>query len=218
MTVDAQGWLSWCVKDPGPAWKQNWGINGGKGIIPHSAEGYRPAMLNILHGSSRDSWHFSVFKEKEVYQHYPITAQCWTSGSGFPNNNFKTGETEGVAGQPWTQFQIDSWVRIGRDLRRFEGWTARRPINSDDKTASCYEHRECVRFGSPATACPSGRNRWDILIPAINAPFEDEPMTAQEKLEFEALKRQVQELGAYVLRDAIKINKLNEHITHPPPK
>jgi hypothetical protein len=31
-----------------------------------------------------------------------------------------------------------------------------------------------VRFGSEYTSCPSGRNPWDILIPAINEEPEEE--------------------------------------------
>ena len=116
----------------------------------------------------RASWGATNLCDGRFVQHFPITAQTWTSGSGYPNNNFFCFENEGVAGEPLTQPQIDNIIRVGRELSALQGWKATRPTDADDTTASCYEHTECVRFGSAATSCPSGRIPWNIIIPAIN--------------------------------------------------
>ena len=176
MSIDADGWFDWAIKDPGPQERQNGGRNGGKGIIPHSAEGYWPVLRQVLWGDRGSSWGASNLKDGRFIQHYSVWAQTWTSGAGYPNNNFFAFENEGVAGQPLTQAQTDNIIRVGRELMAVQHWTPRRPLNDGDKMASLYEHRECTRWGALGTACPSGRIPWDVIVPALMAPPEEEDM------------------------------------------
>lgn len=182
MIVD--GWFDWAIRDPGPPWKVNGGVNGGKGMIPHSAEGYWPYLRDgVLWGPRRASWGASNLKDGRFIQHYPVTAQTWTSGAGYPNNNFFTTENEGMAGEPLTQMQVANLIRAGRDLMHHYGWRPRRPASASDLLASLYEHNECVRFGAEPTACPSGRIPWDIIVPRL----EGGDMADVTKGEFQAL-------------------------------
>lgn len=182
--IDAGGYFDWAIQDPGPVGSVNGARNGGKGIIPHSAEGYFRTLeaLHDFHWSralappgQKASWGATNLKDGRFVQHYSVWAQTWTSGAGFPNNNFFAFENEGVAGEPLTQPQIDNIIRVGRELSALQGWYPRRPESPTDLTASLYEHTECKRFGSAATACPSGRIPWGIIVPALlAAPEEDD--------------------------------------------
>jgi len=181
--VIVNGWFDWAIVDPGPPHKVNGGRNGQRGMIPHSAEGYWPYLRNgVLWGPRRASWHASNLKDGRFYQHYPVTAQTWTSGAGYPNNNFPTTENEGVEGQPLTQPQIDNLIRMGRDLMAAGMWHPQRPTSPTDIGASLYEHNECTRFGAEGTSCPSDRIPWHIIVPAL-----EEDMAEVSKGEFAAL-------------------------------
>lgn len=170
-------YFDWAIQDPGPVNAVNGYNNRGLGMIPHSAEGHWDTLqaLHDFHWSratnpdprKRASWAATNLKDGRFVQHYPVTAQTWTSGSGYPNNNFFAFENEGVAGEPLTQAQVDNILRAGRELMDHFGWKPKRPVDDTDKTASLYEHRECVRFGSASTACPSDRIPWDVIVPAL---------------------------------------------------
>ena len=175
MIVD--GWFDFAIRDPGPAGSVNGGRNSVRGIVPHSAEGHWATLedLHDFHWSratnpdprKRASWGATNLKDGRFVQHYSVWAQTWTSGSAYPNNNFFAFENEGVAGESLTQAQIDNIIRVGRDLIALQGWLPRRPRNVEDTTASLYEHNECDRWGANATACPSGRIPWNIIVPAL---------------------------------------------------
>lgn len=175
--IDTNGYFDWMLQDPGPVNSVNGYANGGLGMIPHSAEGYFDTLqdLHDFHWAratnpdprKRASWAATNLKDGRCVQHYPVTAQTWTSGSGYPNNSFFCFENEGVAGEPLTGRQVDNIIRLGEELMGHFGWKPKRPIDDDDLTASLLEHRECVRFGSASTACPSGRIPWDIIVPAL---------------------------------------------------
>lgn len=175
--INADGYFDWAIKDPGPQERQNGGRNGGKGMVPHSAEGYWPVLRQVLWGDRGSSWGASNLKDGRFIQHYSVWAQTWTSGAGYPNNNFFAFENEGVAGQPLTKAQTDNIIRAGKELMAVQGWKPRRPVNDGDLTASLYEHRECTRWGALGTACPSGRIPWDIIVPALTAQPEEDDMT-----------------------------------------
>ena len=104
-------------------------------------------------------------------QHYPLTASCWTSGSREANTRGVAFEIEGGApgreSEPLTEAQTRALERILGDIAAWKGvindyW--RRPQGGHDLNATLYEHRECVRFGSSPTACPSRRIPWDELL------------------------------------------------------
>lgn len=201
MPITADGKFDWMLQDPGPPGAVNGGRNGGLGMVPHSAEGNFPT-LSYLHDflwqrgtappGQRASWGATLLKDGRSVQHYSVWAQTWTSGAPHPNNNFFAFECEGKVGQELTPVQTSNIIRIGRDLMALQGWKPRRPANSADKQASLYEHNECTRWGALATACPSGRIPWDIIVPALKG---DEPMTAEEKIEFEKLRQTVAKLA-----------------------
>jgi hypothetical protein len=178
MGIDAAGWFDWAERDPGPEWKVNGGMNGGKGMVPHSAEGYWPHLRDELwKPARRASWGASNLKNGRFIQHYPVFACTWTSGAGYPNNNFFAFENEGVAGEALTPQQTTNIIRCGKDLMARYHWIPTRPINSADKSASLYEHNECVRWGADPTACPSGRIPWGLIVPAlkeVDMPLSDE--------------------------------------------
>lgn len=176
MSISADGWFDWMIRDPAPDWKQNGGTNTIKGVVPHSAEGYWPYLRDgdgMLFSNARSSWHFSNLKDGRCFQHYPVWSQCWTSGSGYPNNNFVAWENEGVQGEPFTQQQTDNCIRIIRELSALGGWKPRRPTAAGDFAATMYEHNECQRWGSKYTQCPSGRVPWGTILSALNEEDED---------------------------------------------
>lgn len=174
MALTSDGWFDWALRDPGPVGSVNGSRNGGKGVIPHSAEGSWDSLkhLHDFHWSratdpdprNRASWGATNLKDGRLVQHYSVWEQTWTSGSDYPNNNFFAFENEGGAGEPLTDAQTANTVRICRELGSAQGWTLRRPVDAQDKTATAYEHNECRRFGSAPTACPSGRVPWGEIM------------------------------------------------------
>lgn len=186
MALDEQGWFDWMIRDPGPLSKTNPGVNAVRGVVPHSAEGYWPHLQDLLHSEARRaSWAFSNLKDGRCFQHYSIYARTWTSGAGYPNNNFVAFENEGVQGEPLTDAQVANIVRIISELSALKGWTPARPLSPDDKGATLYEHNECKRWGAEPTACPSGRIPWAKIL-------EDMPMTPAERAEMDKLRTDVE--------------------------
>ena len=194
--IDKNGRFDWAVwAPPRVPGGTNGGRNGGKGMVPHSAVGNWDTLEDLLDflesritsadPNRRSSWGATNMQNGIFYQHFSVWEQTWTSGSGYPNNNFFAFENAGGGykngkpnfSEPLTQPQIDNIIRAGRDLKDLQGWTPRRPLNSGDMTASLLEHNECKRYGSASTACPSGRIPWDIIVPALTAQPEEEDMT-----------------------------------------
>lgn len=181
--INQNGWLDWAEHNPAPAHKVNGGINPARIYIPHSAVGYWGGYYSEIYSqNTRKSVHGWIAYDGKVIQAYPLTAQVWGSGSTFPNNNGIAFENEGgfsPENEPLTEGQIDSNVRILKDIAQWKGrpysyW--RRPTNVGDTVASLYEHRECVRFGSASTACPSGRIPWLEILSRLqeDQTLEDE--------------------------------------------
>lgn len=195
LSIDAQGWLDWSARDPGPPEKQYFDratgqplVNAAAVYIPHSAVGdnysawrdgrlwnmQRDAQGNFT-PQGRASVHGWIYKNGHVIQHYPFHVTCWSSGS-FPINiravafeNQGGADTPATVSEPLTPAQTDANVRIIRELAAAKGWTPRRPVNAADMTATLTEHRECVRFGSAPTACPSGRIPWTTILKELTA-------------------------------------------------
>lgn len=159
------GWLEGAERVPGHPAKVNGGVNPATGFVAHSAEGWEAALRTLVADvNRRASWHFSNLLDGRLLQHYPITAQCWHGGSGFPNSTMVSMEHEGMAPSPLTDAQIATTVRVIRELIGYRGWKAARPRDSADRLATLYEHRECIRFGSDPTACPSDRIHWPEIL------------------------------------------------------
>lgn len=175
--ITSDGWVSWALREPGPASKVNGGTNGLLGLAWHSAEGFEAGMKSVLNGPRRASWHFSNMLDGRLKQHYPVFAQTWTSGSNTPNNNAPGTESEGMAGTPLNDLQTANVVRLVKEFEAYTGQQATRDLDAWSKAGLVLvEHRECVRWGSASTACPSDRYDW----PRILAALEDDMATQQE--------------------------------------
>lgn len=121
--IKPDGWPSWGIRDPGPLSKTNGGVSRVRGFVPHSAEGYWPHLQELLHSEARRaSWTASNLRDGRFFVHYPVTAQVWTSGCAFLNNDFPTIENEGMAGQPLTEAQRVNLARFIGDLMEFKGY------------------------------------------------------------------------------------------------
>lgn len=183
--ITPDGWFDWAIRKPipndpstGMPWKTNPGINTAKLFLPHSAvgEGFNGWWQGIQGGIYFPTQLWINKREQDgVFQLYPIFSQCWASGSGYPNNNGIAAENQGGSignvNEPQTDFQVAACIRICRDLAQFHGVDAaayfHRPVDIRDLTATLYEHRECIRFGSAPTACPSARIRWQAIITGL---------------------------------------------------
>ena len=156
--ITPDGWLDWAERKPGPHFKVNGGLSPVSGFVAHSAEGYEAHIMNVLLDPNRQaSWHFTNLYDGRLWQHYPIQAQCWASGAGQPNNNWPAMEHEGVAGQILTAAQVATTARVIKELSALKGWKPERQV-------TLWEHREMVRFGAAATACPSDRIPWAKIL------------------------------------------------------
>lgn len=187
--ITSDGWFDWAIRKPipndpstGRPWKTNPGINSAMIFLPHSAVG--DGFLGWWQGIQGGIYfptHLWINKLESdgVFQLYPVFSQCWASGSAYPNNNGIAAENQGGAdtpatvNEPQTDFQVAACARILKDIAAFKNrsnawWT--RPANAIDQSATLYEHRECKRFGSAATACPSDRIRWNDILRIVGTP------------------------------------------------
>lgn len=172
MAVNSDGWLTEAERVAGPVVKTNGGRNTMIGFVAHSAEGWERTMRDyVADVNVRKSWHFSNLRDGRLLQHYPVTAQCWTSGSGFPNNNFVSMESEGLSTQPLNEAQLANVVLVIKALSVFTNRpTVERTTEVKAHTLMVVEHNECTKWGSLATSCPSGRYNWELIMNEVNAP------------------------------------------------
>ncbi len=182
MAITPDGWFDWMQAEPGPPDKVYTQPNAVDFYVAHSAVGYYGGWASRLFSRQRDAnGRYSAYAAASAHgwipydgaciQHYPLTASCWTSGSRTANTRGVAFEIEGGApgreSEPLRQAQTDALVRILSDIAAWKGesndyW--RRPVSESDLNATLYEHRECVRFGSRPTACPSDRIAWHEIL------------------------------------------------------
>ncbi len=209
--IDADGWLTWAIKRPGPAAKSGyrWGesTSAAAGVVCHSAEGYASTMLDMLADLSlRKSWTASNMKNGDFLQHYPVDVIVWTNGSYDANRLFRGVESEGVAGEWLTAAQVANLVRFARELGERNRWPAYQ------RGEQLWEHREMTRFGAAPTACPSGRIPWEQITAAL---AEEGDMPSMEQLREELKRHRGWKLvkgsgaGVYVVRDGRKVGIAN---------
>ena len=168
-------WIPWAEKLLGPANKQYQEANNIQGFVCHSVEGNLSSVLATLANPNRQaSWHFTNAKNGTLYQHYPLTASCWASGSKEANTRYVAMESEGFAGEPLNDAQVANAVKLWMEL----GFTERQ--------VNLWEHNEVATKWSPnagPTACPS--HRYDNAYIALE---EGQVMTPEE---VEAIVRKV---------------------------
>lgn len=190
MGITPDGWLDWAQRDPGPPDKRYPQANAAIGYVPHSAVGYYPGWRSRLFSTERDpqnpgrysryaaaSVHGWIETDGSVIQHYSFTASCWASGNAHANTSFaafeNAGGPPGNESQPLTDAQVAANVRIIRELAARGGWAPRRPRSAGDRSATLYEHHECVTlWGGDPTACPSGRIPWARILAELGGDSE----------------------------------------------
>ncbi len=186
MAVTSDGWFDWMQREPGPPDKLYSQPNAVDFYVAHSAVGYYAGWANRLFSRARDasgrytsyaaaSTHGWIAYDGNCLQHHPLTASCWASGSREANTRGVAFEFEGGApgkeSEPLTEAQQQALERILNDIAAWKGVTNaywRRPPNDRDPNATLYEHRECVRFGSRPTACPSDRIPWAEMLARLS--------------------------------------------------
>ncbi len=154
-----------------------------EGVVIHSMEGSLQAGFGVLDGPRQASWHFSISKTGEVYQHVDTDQIAWTNG-GYDANKLWWGiECEGVAGEALTEPQYQALLQVLRWL-----W-ATHEVGAPVRQETLWEHREMTRFGSPSTSCPSGRIPWAALINEWEDDMALDPVA--DKATFEKMLRSV---------------------------
>lgn len=171
MAVLSNGRFDWAIWRPGPDEKS--GYPGrrssiAEGVVYHSAEGSEASLLAVLDGPRMASWTASNLKDGRFLQHYPVERIVWTNGSKNANIKFRGVESEGVAGEPLTQPQIDNLIRCAEDMMDYFGWQGFR------RGVEAFEHNEMTQFGATPTACPSGRIPWQTIEEGMMALSDDD--------------------------------------------
>lgn len=164
----------WALRYPAATWrptdKHGYGNDDnclGLGIVAHSMEGSLQAAFGEIDRPDRQaSWHFSVAKNGDVYQHIETENISYASGSYEANRRFWSIEHEGRAGEP-----LEPPQRIATTV--LMGWLLGIKGSAPVRGTTLREHREMVEFGATATACPSNRIPWDIIIAALQPQEED---------------------------------------------
>lgn len=215
MTISADGWFDWAVRDPGPdsRWAAfNHARTPMDTIVHHSFEGWYNSIAgdgyNVMEDPTRNptGWHGTIctrnithkgktYPPGTLFQHYPVFARLQhanaanITGPGF--------ELEGVANMLITPEQIVTWKRIHADMRAFTGKPYLRRLTGSSSLVGLLEHREVP--GSQ-TGCPSNRYLplWaSIAADAAKAIEEankgDDGMNKEEKEAFDTLSATVKE-------------------------
>ena len=156
-----------CTQKPGPADHAYLENNTCEGVILHSAGGNWSDVYSPTDTMNQRevSWHFTVYRDGRVQQHYSIAVSCWHAGSGKQNRRLIGVEHEGTG--PLTAAQLASSQALVRWLREQCQWpTLRRGV-------TMFEHRD-VNSG---TECPSGRIPWHAYeSPIVSEVFPEADM------------------------------------------
>lgn len=150
----------------GPSWKINRDPNGlptllyPRGIVLHSMVGYKMGAYSVLDGAIRASWHFSVYQDGSVEQHYDTTVQCWHAQGA---NSFCVGiEHEGGYNpetEPLTEVQLASSLALCQWL----GKQYKFELVRWGEGKTLWEHNEFW-----PKQCPSGRIPWHVYDRSVD--------------------------------------------------
>ena len=164
---------SGAVQKPGPAGNVYPQMNTIEGAVLHSAGGdwssaYKPTDTMY---QRQVSWHFSIFADGRVEQHYPIDTSCWHAGSGIENRRLVGIEHEGGGpsnpSEPLTEAQVKSSVALVLWIKEQAGWP------DLARHVRLLEHGEVY-----STSCPNGRIPWSryaLPQPLPGGEFLPEP-------------------------------------------
>jgi len=154
MTISKDGWLSGCIRVPGPLNKMYPQPNAGEGICVHSVEGtYAGALGELMKPERQASWMFTNCLDGRFIQHYPITASTWSSGNVAANTRLWAVESEGFAGTPLNASQVANMLYLASEWEQHSGLDLVRK-------KTLHEHGEVYNWSVPnagPTACPSNR-------------------------------------------------------------
>jgi hypothetical protein len=224
MSIDKDGWLDWAVKRPGPPNKVYAEKNEGLGLALHSVEGWLSGAFGELDNPNRQaSWHFTNSISGVLYQHYPVAASCWASGSEQANTRYWAVESEGVKGTPLNPRQVSVMMRLSAEFEVYgaHGFPAQR-----EEPRTLWEHNELATKWSPnagPTACPS--DRYDTFYAELEKEKEPVGMTPAELARMERLEDIVKRIDnesiilgpdgiGYSILDSLRRNSdaINNHI------
>ncbi len=163
MLID-DGWFDWTIRDPGPADRVLSAFRCPVSVyVEHSMEGtYTPGGYIVLRDPETfpTAWHWTKKRDGKVYQHYPIQAHLQHGHAA--NILGPGGELEGFRGEPITDAQLSSELRIIDDInawlrRHGKPELVRDPEKRPQGTKrGLVEHREMAPQ-SNTTLCPSER-------------------------------------------------------------
>lgn len=158
------GWHDFAVRVPGPNDRRIYTDNDETVIIGHSLEGLVGSYSTMFDPAKfPTAWHGTVRRTGEARQHYPSYAGLAASNAG--NLKGPAWEAEGFAGEPLTDAQVVTFLRIIRDMEAAHGRLYRPGVKREGFT----EHNH---WGQ--TACPSGR--YQPLYDAIAAGALEDDM------------------------------------------
>lgn len=222
-------WYPGAIRRNGPAAKIQSRSNPARGIVLHSAVGYRGGLYsvldNVVGSRATVAWHFSVYQNGTVEQHYPIEAVLHHAGNGWANANLIGVEHEGgfdPIDEPLTPAQRTASVNLVRWIAAQRGWVPSRTTNK-----TLFEHNE---ISDTVTQCPSGRIPWShYTIAPVEEAYMDRDYTVIRPGEW--LSRDVApRTGLTVARivelnniadaskvEAFQILRLNDRVPLPPP-
>lgn len=198
-------WLEWAVDDPAPG---NCGYSAlnvpcelvdpslRRGVVVHSVEGWftyvNPSAVMRARGNS---WGATIMRSGQVWRHrLRPTFINWHAGGPAQNIGTDGIEMEGKD-QPWTPEQWASLVWVLRETWGWFGWTAYTLAAPTDRTQESIRQALLAHgYGSlwehnwfDYTSCPSGRDDWPWLMPAL---WEEDPMSPEQ---LAAIQTKIQE-------------------------
>jgi hypothetical protein len=125
-------------------------------VVYHDAQGWRSFLKQGQRPGERASWLGSIIEDGRLWQHYPLEAPTWTSGTKDANVHGVAIEFEGKD-SPITDAQVETAAQLF-------AWLATVCPNLDHPILG-EGFREHRMFSG--TSCPNGRIRWTAITDKI---------------------------------------------------
>lgn len=186
-------WAPFAVRRDGPASKVGYPgrLHAPKrGEVKHSAVGSVAGAFQVLDNHSiNSSWHFTVDKGGTVFQHYPLTVNCWhgndTDSDGAVAANFDLigieheGGPPGNESEPLTDEQVRATVMVSQWAAAQFGFER---FGRYPEQAGVWTLAEHNQVGNSPTACPSNRIPWPRILAMLNEPADGWAQPSDEHL------------------------------------